>query len=129
MKQVPNFKPQSEFPLLETFRKHFPITYNTIFAYDDTIYTNNELPNHIIVHEVTHLKQQERQGLERWVTGYISIPQYRLEQELEAYRAELASIANREIRFKVMADSAKKLSSPLYGDLLTFNEALMKLRI
>lgn len=120
---------QVEFPLLEEYAKVFPITENTIFAYDGEIYANDDLPLHLIEHENTHLAQQERDGLDYWIREYLSNPAYRLTQELEAYTAQLKSIKNREDRNKVRLESARTLSSELYGNIITLKEALDKLKV
>lgn len=122
------FEPQENFPLLEKFKERFPIDSDTVFAYDNKIYTNQDLPEHLVIHEKTHHKQQERDGLEYWVENYLNDPKYRLEQEIEAYRAQIQSIKDRNYKTIVRYKSAKTLSSGLYGGLLTFQEALNRLK-
>jgi hypothetical protein len=122
-------KPQKEFPLLERYKKVFPIDNKTIFAYNGYIYTDYDLPPDIIIHEIEHLKQQEQYGLENWVDKYLTDQQFRLEMELGAYIAQLKSIKNREFKNVVRLESAKTLSGELYGNLITFEEALKLLRI
>ncbi len=121
--------PQNQFPLLEKYKNYFEIDENTIFAYDNKIYSNNELPNHLIIHEQTHHKQQDRDGLEYWVDNYLNNKEYRLTQEIEAYKNQLKSIKDRNDRAKVWQESARNLSSPLYGNLLTYQEALKAIRV
>ena len=123
-----NIRPQSEFPLIEEYAKHFKITENTIFAYDNAIYTNNDLPHHLIVHEETHLKQQERDGLDFWVNNYLKNEGYRLLQEIEAYKAQLASIPDRNARNLVRLESARNLSSALYANIISYEKALEMLK-
>lgn len=123
------FHKQSEFHLLEEYKKHFAVTKDTIFAYDHKIYTNNNLPKHLIVHEQTHHTQQDRDGLEYWVENYLNNPKYRLEQEIEAYKRQLESINDRNLRAKVWIESAKNLSSHLYGNIITYKEALKLIKI
>lgn len=122
------FKPQSEFPLLERYSKVFPITHETIFAYDNKIYANYDLTPDLVVHEYTHWKQQAEYGLDRWVDNYLSNPEFRLKMELEAYKAQLASIKDREYRNKIRIQSAINLSSDLYGDIITPQGALRLLK-
>lgn len=121
-------KPQGEFPLLERFKEVFPVTPHTIFAYNHEIYCDYELPEHLIIHEQTHHKQQDRDGLDYWIDNYLKDPKYRAEQEIEAYKAQLESIKDRNHRTKVRIESARNLSSELYGNLLTFQEALTVLQ-
>jgi hypothetical protein len=53
-------KPQKDFPLMERYKKVFPIDDKTIFAYNGDIYCNYPLPPDLIIHEETHLRQQEK---------------------------------------------------------------------
>jgi len=116
--------PQSEFPLLKEYSKHFDITPSTIFAYDHKIYSNNSLPEHLIVHEQTHHKQQDKYGLDNWVEKYLNDNKFRLLMEIEAYQTQLKSIKDRNTRVKVAMESAKNLSSSLYGNIIDYKEAL-----
>lgn len=122
-------KQQSEFPLLEEFKKHFQTTKDTIFAYDDVIYSNNQLSDDLIVHEMIHHKQQKRDGLKYWVRNYLEDHNYRLQQELEAYREQLKSIKDRNHRARIRLESAKSLSSALYGNICTYEQALNLLKV
>ena len=121
-------KPQKEFPLLERYSKVFPITEFTIFAYDGDIYCNYPLPPDLIVHEETHLKQQEKYGLDNWVEEYLNDKEFRLKMEVEAYKKQLASIKDREFRFHVKQDCIDTLTSSLYGNLCTKEEAKILLK-
>ena len=120
--------PQSEFPRLQDYKLIFDVTPDTIFAYDHKIYTNNELPDHIIVHEMTHFLQQDEHGLDEWVTKYLQDPQFRLEMEIQAYQVQLKSIKHPKARVLTMMESAKNLASPLYGNLVSYKEALKLLK-
>lgn len=121
-------KPQIEFPLLEKYKEVFPITKDTIFAYDNVIYSNNNLPEHLIIHEKVHIRQQNEKGLDEWVFFFLKNPAFRLEQELEAYREQLDSIKDRNLKALVRMESAKNLSGGLYGDIITFQKALELLK-
>lgn len=121
-------KPLKEFPLMARYKEVFPIDESTIIAYHDTIYCNSNLPDHLIVHENVHLEQQRKIGLERWVDKFLTDPNFRLIQELEAYRTQLKSVMNRELKNKVRIGSARALSSDLYGNLISFNEAFKLLK-
>lgn len=122
------FKPQKDFPLLEEYNKVFAISDRTIFAYDNCIYCNYPLTDDLIIHEETHFKQQDKYGLDEWVTRYLTDDVFRLDMEVEAYRKQLASIKDREVRNKVRIVSAKQLSSDLYGDIIEFSEAFRLLK-
>lgn len=122
------FAPQKEFPLIETYRKQFAITDKTIFAYNGKIYTDYDLPHHLIVHEKVHLEQQDEIGLEQWVYNYLYRPEKRLGYEIEAYKRQLRSIKDRNWRAKTRMESARNLSSSLYGGIISYEEALQKLK-
>ncbi len=121
-------KPQKEFPLLERYKEKFNVTYNTIFAYDNVIYSNNELPHDLIIHEMTHHKQQEKYGLDNWVEQYLNNNFFRLKMEVEAYLAQCRSVKDRELRNKIRMESARNLSSSLYGDIIEYDEAFRLLK-
>lgn len=125
----PILKPQKEFPLLAKYLTVFKgITNRTIFAYDGVIYTNAvSLPHHLIVHEETHHRQQEKYGLDNWVDKYLSDTQFRLDMEIEAYRNQLQAM-NRKERRELLKICAGDLSSNLYGNIISFNEAVELLK-
>lgn len=120
-------KLQSEFPLLEKYKEKFAITPDTIFAYDKEIYSNRELPLHLLIHELKHIEQQNRIGCDLWVDKYLNNPEFRLNEEVEAYQAELATITDRNLRYQHKIHCAKTLSSDLYGNIISYKEALFKL--
>lgn len=116
-------KPQGEFPLLKLYSDIFPINDMTIFAFDNTIYTNYQLTADLYVHECTHIAQQNKIGLQEWLYDFLYEPERRLQIELEAYRKQLASIKDGNHRLKVRIQSAKTISSPLYGNIISYDEA------
>ena len=119
-----NFKKQNEFPLILEYAKVFKITNKTIFAWDGCIYCDYELPDYLLAHEQIHLEQQETLGLESWLNGYLKDPQFRLDMEVEAYLEELDFIKDRNFRSKIRVESAKALSSSLYGNIINYEDAL-----
>lgn len=101
---------------------------NTVFAYGETIYSPGriDLPADLIVHERTHFDQQRAAGgPEAWWRRYIDEPQFRLEQEIEAYRAQYATCASfpRPQRRQLLAHICKSLASGMYGSLVTKEQA------
>ena len=122
-------KPQSEFPLLEKYKKYFNIKESTIFAYDNCIYANDpNLPEHLIIHESVHFDQQAEYGLNEWVDMYLHDKDFRLKMELEAYRKQLDSIADRNDKFRLLRAVAGTLSSDMYGNIVDFDEAIKLLK-
>lgn len=122
-------KKQVEFPLLEEYKKYFAVDKNTIFALGEHIYTNNDLTDDLLVHELVHLKQQEEMGVTEWVYDFLHDPEARLRFEVQAYREQIKSIKDRNYRTKVLYQSAKNLSSALYGNIITNSQALELLKI
>ncbi len=122
-------RPQVDFPLMEEYKKFFAITENTIFALGEDIYTNNNLTPDLLVHETMHLKQQAKIGVSEWVYDFLYFPERRLEFEVEAYREQLKSIKDRNHRNKIRIESAKNLSSALYGNIISYKDAWDILKI
>jgi hypothetical protein len=120
-------KSQHLFPRLEEYKKKFKITPFTIFAYDKEIYSNNELPEHLLIHELKHIERQNKIGTDRWVDLYLHDENFRLEEEIIAYSAQLKSIHNREDKFRLKVECARNLSSDLYGDIIDYQSALKRL--
>lgn len=119
-----NIRPQKEFPLLEKFKEKFEIADTVCFAYDGTLYTNEPLNKHQLIHEQTHLKQQRRYGLNEFIEKYLTDSNFRLEMEIEAVKNELKSIKDKNQRNLIKIEYAKSLASEMYGKFITFNEVL-----
>lgn len=79
------------------------------------------------VHEATHLRQQEEIGVMKWWDRYINEPDFRLSQELEAYLEEANFVremfSDRNLRYRLIYDMARQLSSRMYGSIISFEEA------
>lgn len=130
----------TEPPNIEAIRARFggALTPATIYAYGSTIYVPGgeakvgslhvpaglELPPHLIVHEETHFDQQaEAGGASAWWERYLVDDAFRLAQEVQAYRAELAAIPTRADRRRRYASVVTTLAGPLYGRLVSKPEA------
>lgn len=99
-----------------------------VFAYGDTIYSplSDQLPADLIAHERVHFRQQaELGGPDAWWRRYIDDPQFRLEQEVQAYREQYASVAHlpRADRRRLLAEFCRALASRMYGNLVTKERA------
>ena len=129
MKQDIKYKLQAEFPHFEEACRNFPISDGVCFTYGDTYYTNhNPLPADYLVHEQCHTKQQAEIGADEWWRRFFADPKFRLEQELECYRKQLASIKDRNFRFARKLKIVDDLSSPLYGGCATKEELMVLLK-
>lgn len=95
-----------------------------LFTFGDTIYAPHGLKPHLQAHEEVHLRQHHYSKLYAvfYALLYRISPRFRLKSELEAYRVELQAAGPSHL------DAiARKLSSPLYGSILTFEEARRRL--
>lgn len=117
------YKPQSQFPLLEEYKKVFAVTDKTIFAYNKVIYSNERLPIHLEIHERRHLIRQQKIGVDLWVSNYLGHTGFRLKEEVIAYKEQLASIKDKNERDLLRRQCAIDLSSPLYGNIVSYKEA------
>ncbi len=104
---------------------------NPIFCWGDTIYFPGAqsdpptLPEHLIVHESVHSKQQNGDP-ESWWEKYLTDPEFCLAQEIPAYQAQfnfLKDTMGREDRRRWIKFFAKDLSSGMYGNMVTFEKA------
>lgn len=109
--------PLNKFRLLKEYKKHFPVTKDTIFAWDNIIYSNNDLPVDLVIHEQTHFKQQKEYGLKTWLKRYLNEKPFRLEMEKQAYINQINSIKDKGLKEAVIKDSITSLISGLYGKL------------
>lgn len=116
-------KPNTAFPLYQEYAKHFKLSDGTIFAYNNTIYTSADLPDDFIEHEKVHLKQQNTIGADNWVALYMRNPEFRLKQEVEAYRYQLSCIKDKNKRSKSLTEFIKVLASEMYGNMVNLEEA------
>lgn len=109
-----------------------PLPHTVVFAYGDRIYSpsGTDLSPELVVHEETHLRQQaEVGGPEEWWRRYLADPDFRLAQEVEAYRAQLAAAPNRARRRELWRQVSKDLASSMYGRLVTKDQARELLRV
>ena len=81
------------------------------------------MPEHLIEHEKTHLRQQNIIGVDNWVSLYLRDKDFRLKQELEAYRYQLTCIKDKNKRSKSQTEFIKILASDMYGNMVTEEEA------
>lgn len=121
-------RPTVDFPFLKEYQEKFAVTDKTIYACFPDIYSNYPLTPDLYVHEMVHLKQQQEIGLTNWVYDFLEYPAKRLEYELEAYRAQIRSIKDRNHKTRVRFQSAQNLSSDLYGSIISFSDALELLK-
>lgn len=109
--------PLNKFRRLKEFSKVFKINEDTVIAYDGNIYSNKPLYPDVLEHEKVHLKQQKEHGLVNFTNKYLNNRAFRLEMEAEAYKVQLESIKDLELREAVRKDIIIGLMSGLYGKM------------
>ena len=90
------------------------------------VFEKEKLTKDLIEHEITHVIQQMKMGVEKWWDKYLNDPEFRLEQEVEAYREQYKyalKAFDREDRRMFLNDISKHLSGYMYGNLVTQEEA------
>src|SRR5690349_933124 len=74
-----------------------------------------------IIHESVHLEQQGKNP-QAWWDRYLVDPYFRLEQEVDAYGAEvrwiLKNVKDRNRRYRMINQCASDLSSNMYGYII-----------
>jgi len=100
----------------------------------DTIYVKiKTLPDHLVEHEKTHLKQQRYSKLYAvwWWIKYIVSKKFRYGQELEAYRNQWKCFILRgrssQEKSLFMNKIAGDLSGKLYGNIVPYNIAVKEI--
>lgn len=118
-------------PNIEQIKKAnvFELRPTCVFTYGDTIYNpgGGEITPDLEVHEETHYMQQGGDP-EKWWNKYLADPEFRLKQEVEAYRNQyrefIKTTRDRNIIFQFVRRIAGDLASPLYGSVVTYFEAV-----
>lgn len=100
----------------------------TAFAFGDTIYSKYELPDHLIVHEKTHLMQQYHSTIGAWIwlALYLVSKRFRYHMELQAYRNQWEFFRSHYI-FNDHEPFIRKIASDLSGELYGFNGGMTEL--
>ena len=131
MKIVFDFPPN--FEVIKTALPDVVGNERVIFTYGDTVYFpygKHSIPEHLKVHERTHTKQQGSDP-DLWWIKYLSMPSFRLEQELEAYRRQYKFFVskNHNIREQrnFLVRLAADLSSNVYGGIVNLGTAITKI--
>jgi len=98
-----------------------------IFTYGQTLYnpSGTHISEPLKAHELAHMGQQENP--DSWWTRYLVDMEFRLDQELEAHKAEYRRYcelhADRNMRNSFLTGIAARLSGPLYGWLIKYSAA------
>lgn len=102
-----------------------------VFTYGDKLYNpyKIKLVPHLIIHETVHSEQQK--DPKEWWDKYLKDPDFRLEQELEAYAKQYA-YAKPQLNAKGQELFLEKisfdLSSEVYGNIVSYQKAESDIR-
>lgn len=106
------------------------------FTYGNIIYNphGKSITDDLIRHEQIHGEQQQYDPLiaKLWWERYLIDPEWRIEQEGEAYGAQYdficQKVKDRNLRVKYLHKFAEALSGPLYGNVISHSEATIKIK-
>ena len=103
---------------------------DVVFAWGDKLYNPYELaiPGHILAHEAVHGGRQgsREPEIRDWWKQYMESHAFRFAEELAAHRAEYIHLmrnAPRKQRRSALKQVAERLSSPLYGRMVSPSQA------
>lgn len=133
MQQITDLKISNEFP--PNYRDIVMLLgecKDAIYCYGDTIYNpyKRDITPDIEIHEQVHSKQQG-DNPDMWYNKYLTSGDFRLSQEIEAYGEQyhfVKGLLPAKLREWAKDNMAKALSSPAYGNLLSYREAEQAIR-
>jgi len=102
-----------------------------VFTWGGTLFNPSgvDIPPDLWAHEAVHETQQYRPsivGPAEWWRRYIAESEFRLDQELEAYRAQYRFAQEsygRDQRRRLLKHVSQALAGPMYGHLMSASEA------
>lgn len=100
-----------------------------VFTYGDKLYNPSGavIADHLMVHEETHKRQQGQTTPAEWWRKYLADEEFRLDQELLAYRLQYRFMKSngypRNYRRDVLNKIAKDLAGKMYGHIISRDEA------
>lgn len=107
---------------------------NIAFAYGDAVHIGRgSIPPDLAAHEAVHLRQQAEYGsADEWWKRYLVDGEFRISQELEAYRTQyqwvLQNVKNANKRFEMLRHYAQDLSGGMYGNTMNLMVAFQEIR-
>lgn len=121
--------------LWDRLEKTFGVRFeDVVVTYGENVYAIGPFPADIEAHEAVHVRQQTefRGGPDEWWNWYLSHPEFRYEQELEAYREQWRFIQrhvkDRNAAMRHLHRISRDLSGMTYGHVVSFEEAMCAIR-
>jgi hypothetical protein len=127
-------------PNIEDIRAVLPVTERNIFAHSHRIYNpgGGQLGLELLAHEKVHFAQQDEfeadglKGVDGWWELFLESPTFRLGQEIPAHKEEYRVFCrynkDRNEQSKMLRTLGMRLSAPMYGSIITTNEAMKAIR-
>lgn len=118
--------------IYDEIKKVLDIDWNSgiCIVYGDTIHSKNSISADLLAHEQTHIEQQKLWSPKKWWNKYLRDPKFRLNQEVEAYRAQIKYLnehphlmSRNERRYKIN-QMAVDLNCEVYGYMVDYQTAL-----
>jgi hypothetical protein len=117
--------------------KHLGIIYSSAQALFGSIWMpeyfyqrfleNDPIAIAVYIHEETHILRARTYGQVKWYLKYIICTQFRLDEELEAIKAQLQYLKLCHMDLD-LEQRARWLSSWLYGNMISERDALVRLK-
>jgi len=105
-----------------------------VFTYGDVIHSINPIPKDLMQHELVHVRQHREYegGPDAWWERYLEDAEFRTSQELEAYREQWKyvqrTVKDRNKAIVYLRHYAQSLSGTMYGEVMTYGEALKAIK-
>lgn len=125
-------------PNYEELKEAFGFTDKKIvyFTYGNILYNPHGKPitSDLIRHEETHMEQQQGDPTvaKIWWARYLVDPDWRMEQEGEAYGNQYAficqNVKDKNKRAQYLHEFAKAMAGPLYGSVIGYSDAITKIK-
>ena len=124
-------------PIYDLIAERFDIEGKpVIFSWGSRIYnpTGFTISNALLAHEAVHGERQTDEDIDirAWWYEYLAEPEYRLAEELPAHIAEYRYLCDaepdRNRRAQYLSAIAHRLSSPLYGNIVSYPTAMKAVR-
>jgi hypothetical protein len=120
-------------PIYDRAAKVFPLEGHEIFCWGNKIYNpaGDYISPELMAHERVHCLQQGN-DIDGWWENYFEDKSFRLEQEMEAHKVEYRTFClrhkDRNSRAAYLLAISQRLASPMYGKLLTVQQAAMRIK-
>ncbi len=96
-----------------------------VITYGDTVFSKNPISDDLIAHESVHVRQQTDMGKDIWWDRYFVDADFRLSQEVEAYKVQIAYAREHYERphRRALEKHIYKSMAHMYGKMCTEEEA------